>query len=134
MALKKSELYSSLWSCCDELYGGIDASQHKDYVLVLQFIKYIMTNICRGFLCSYHHPEGSSFAAIITLKGKPDIGDQINKKIVVPLVNANKLSDIPVLKITTIPTILNHIFVLFFVEYFEHIQLPLLLRCYILGY
>ncbi len=41
MALKKSELYSSLWSSCDELRGGMDASQYKDYVLVMLFIKYI---------------------------------------------------------------------------------------------
>ena len=38
MALKKSELYSSLWSSCDELRGGMDASQYKDYVLVLLFM------------------------------------------------------------------------------------------------
>ena len=41
MAIKKSELYSSLWSGCDELRGGMDASQYKDYVLVLLFIKYV---------------------------------------------------------------------------------------------
>src|SRR5271166_5533466 len=41
MALKKSELYSSLWSSCDELRGGMDASQYKDYVLVLLFVKYV---------------------------------------------------------------------------------------------
>ena len=41
MAIKKSELYSSLWSSCDELRGGMDASQYKDYVLVLLFIKYV---------------------------------------------------------------------------------------------
>ena len=40
MALKKSQLYSSLWSSCDELRGGMDASQYKDYVLVLLFVKY----------------------------------------------------------------------------------------------
>lgn len=45
MALKKSELYSSLWSSCDELRGGIDASQYKDYVLVLLFIKYV-SSLC----------------------------------------------------------------------------------------
>lgn len=39
MALKKSELYSSLWKSCDELRGGMDASQYKDYVLVLLFVK-----------------------------------------------------------------------------------------------
>jgi type I restriction enzyme M protein len=41
MALKKSELYSSLWSSCDELRGGMDAGQYKDYVLVLLFVKYV---------------------------------------------------------------------------------------------
>jgi type I restriction enzyme M protein len=41
MAIRKSELYSKLWASCDELRGGMDASQYKDYVLVLLFIKYI---------------------------------------------------------------------------------------------
>ncbi len=41
MAIKKSELYSSLWRSCDELRGGMDASQYKDYVLVILFVKYI---------------------------------------------------------------------------------------------
>ncbi len=40
MALKKSQLYSSLWQSCDELRGGMDASQYKDYVLTLLFTKY----------------------------------------------------------------------------------------------
>ncbi|HET9281730.1 MAG TPA: type I restriction-modification system subunit M N-terminal domain-containing protein [Candidatus Angelobacter sp.] len=39
--LKKSDLYSSLWASCDELRGGMDASQYKDYVLFMLFIKYI---------------------------------------------------------------------------------------------
>jgi len=34
MAIKKSELYSSLWAMCDELRGGMDASEYKDYVLI----------------------------------------------------------------------------------------------------
>ena len=41
MAIKKSDLYSSLWASCDELRGGMDASQYKDYVLFMLFIKYI---------------------------------------------------------------------------------------------
>ena len=41
MAIKKSELYSSLWASCDELRGGMDASQYNDYVLVMLFIKYV---------------------------------------------------------------------------------------------
>ena len=28
MALRKSDLYSSLWKSCDELRGGMDASQY----------------------------------------------------------------------------------------------------------
>lgn len=41
MAIKKSELYRSLWAGCDELRGSMDASQYKDYVLVLLFMKYV---------------------------------------------------------------------------------------------
>jgi len=41
MPMKKSELYSSLWKSADELRGGMDASQYKDYVLVLLFVKYV---------------------------------------------------------------------------------------------
>ncbi len=37
MAIKKSELYSSLWASCNELRGSMDASQYKDYVLILLF-------------------------------------------------------------------------------------------------
>jgi type I restriction enzyme M protein len=40
-------------------------------------------------------PPGSSFKEIVALKGKNDIGDQINKKIISPLANANRLSDMP---------------------------------------
>lgn len=41
MALKKSDLYRSLWKSCDELRGGMDASQYKDYILTLLFVKYV---------------------------------------------------------------------------------------------
>jgi len=40
-------------------------------------------------------PEGSSFKDMVALKGKPDIGDQINKKIIAPLADANKLTAMP---------------------------------------
>ena len=56
MALKKSELYSSLWSSCDELRGGMDASQYKDYVLVLLFIKYVSDKYAGDAVCADHHP------------------------------------------------------------------------------
>src|SRR5919109_2602714 len=95
MALKKSELYSSLWQSCDELRGGMDASQYKDYVLVLLFIKYISDKYAGVPYAPITIPAGASFKDMVALKGKPDIGDQINKKIIAPLANANKLSDFP---------------------------------------
>lgn len=95
MAIKKSELYSSLWSSCDELRGGMDASQYKDYVLVLLFIKYVSDKYAGQPFAPITIPEGASFKDMVALKGKSDIGDQINKKIIAPLANANKLSDLP---------------------------------------
>jgi type I restriction enzyme M protein len=95
MALKKSELYSSLWSSCDELRGGMDASQYKDYVLVLLFIKYVSDKYAGVPYAPITIPKGASFSDMVALKGKSDIGDQINKKIIAPLANANKLSDMP---------------------------------------
>jgi len=95
MALKKSELYSSLWLSCDELRGGMDASQYKDYVLVLLFVKYISDRYVGVPYAPISIPEGASFKDMVALKGKSDIGDQINKKIIGPLANANKLSDMP---------------------------------------
>jgi type I restriction enzyme M protein len=95
MALKKSELYSSLWSSCDELRGGMDASQYKDHVLVMLFIKYISDKYDGQPYAPIIIPKGASFKDMVALKGKPDIGDQINKKIIGPLANTNKLSDMP---------------------------------------
>src|SRR5436189_6020419 len=95
MALKKSELYSSLWASCDELRGGMDASQYKDYVLVLLFVKYVSDRFAGKPFAQITVPQGASFGDMVALKGKPDIGDQINKKIVGPLWQANQLSDPP---------------------------------------
>ncbi len=95
MALKKSELYSSLWESCNELRGGMDASQYKDYVLVLLFVKYISDKYSGKPYAPITIPAGSSFADMVELKGKSDIGDQINKKILAPLAEANGLSDMP---------------------------------------
>ena len=95
MALKKSQLYSSLWQSCDELRGGMDASQYKDYVLVLLFIKYVSDKYAGQPYAPITIPDGANFKDMVALKGKPDIGDQINKKIIGPLANANKLSDLP---------------------------------------
>lgn len=95
MALKKSELYSSLWASCDELRGGMDASQYKDYVLVLLFVKYVSDKYAGQPFAPITIPDGASFSDMAALKGKTDIGDQINKKILGPLAKANQLSDMP---------------------------------------
>ena len=89
MAIKKSELYSSLWKSCDELRGSMDASQYKDYVLVLLFMKYVSDK--GGALVEI--PEGGSFGDMKKLKGQSDIGDRINK-IIGELAKANDLNGI----------------------------------------
>ena len=93
--IKKSDLYSSLWASCDELRGGMDASQYKDYVLVLLFIKYVSDKYADIPYAPIDIPPGASFKDMVALKGKSDIGDQINKKIIGPLANANKLASMP---------------------------------------
>ncbi|MEQ8843493.1 MAG: class I SAM-dependent DNA methyltransferase [Phycisphaerales bacterium] len=95
MAIRKTELYASLWASCDELRGGMDASQYKDYVLALLFIKYVSDKYAGKPYADIAVPEGASFADMVKLKGKIDIGDQINKKIVAPLWKANHLNEPP---------------------------------------
>src|SRR3990172_5840789 len=92
MAIKKSELYSSLWASCDELRGGMDASQYKDYVLVLLFIKYISDKYAGVPYAPITVPQGASFRDMVALKGNPNIGDYINKKIIGKIAEANKLT------------------------------------------
>jgi type I restriction enzyme M protein len=91
MAIKKSDLYSSLWASCDQLRGGMDASQYKDYVLFMLFIKYISDKYADydGFEPPVTIPNGASFKDMIALKGKSDIGDKINTQIIQPLIDAN---------------------------------------------
>jgi len=89
MALKKSQLYSSLWQSCDELRGGMDASQYKDYVLTLLFMKYVSDK--QDSLIEV--PPGGSFADMVALRGDKEIGDQINK-IIGRLAEANDLKGV----------------------------------------
>ena len=91
MAIKKSDLYSSLWASCDELRGGMDASQYKDYVLFMLFIKYISDKYGNSddFAPPVVIPPGASFKDMVALKGKADIGDKINTQIIQPLIDAN---------------------------------------------
>ena len=91
MAIKKSDLYSSLWASCDELRGGMDASQYKDYVLFMLFIKYVSDKYgdSDDFAPPVNIPKGASFKDMVALKGKDDIGDKINTQIIQPLIDAN---------------------------------------------
>ena len=78
MALKKSQLYSSLWQSCDELRGGMDASQYKDYVLTLLFMKYVSDKHAGAPDALIEIPPGGGFADMVKLKGDKEIGDKIN--------------------------------------------------------
>ena len=91
MAIKKSDLYSSLWQSCDELRGGMDASQYKDYVLFMLFIRYITDKYgdSTDFAPPVTIPKGASFMDMLELRGKSDIGDRINTQVIAPLVQAN---------------------------------------------
>lgn len=93
MAIKKSELYSSLWKSCDELRGGMDASQYKDYVLVLLFVKYVSDKYAGIKHALIEVPKGGSFKDMVALKGKKDIGDGINT-IIAKLAEANDLKGV----------------------------------------
>ncbi|HOW76947.1 MAG TPA: class I SAM-dependent DNA methyltransferase [Candidatus Competibacteraceae bacterium] len=81
MALKKSELYSSLWKSCDQLRGGMDASQYKDYVLVLLFVKYLSDRYADQPDALIEVPKGARFADLAALKGDKEIGEKINKSL-----------------------------------------------------
>jgi type I restriction enzyme M protein len=61
MAIKKSELYSSLWASCDELRGGMDASQYKDYVLTMLFVKYVSDKYSNKSNSTIIARKGASF-------------------------------------------------------------------------
>jgi type I restriction enzyme M protein len=93
MALKKSQLYSSLWSSCDELRGGMDASQYKDYVLVLLFVKYVSDKYAGKKDALLDVPKGGRFSDMVALKGDKEIGDKMNK-IIGKLAEANDLKGV----------------------------------------
>ena len=93
MALKKSQLYSSLWQSCDELRGGMDASQYKDYVLTLLFMKYVSDKDASDPDALIEVPDGGGFDDMARLKGDKEIGDRINK-IIGRLAEANGLKGV----------------------------------------
>lgn len=95
MAIKKTELYRSLWASCDELRGGMDASQYKDYVLTMLFVKYISDKAKSDPDFAIEIPDGASFEDMVNLIGNTEIGDKINKQVLNPIKEANGLNDFP---------------------------------------
>lgn len=93
MALKKSDLYSSLWASCDQLRGGMDASQYKDYILTLLFVKYVSDKAKTDPNSLIDVPEGGSFEDMLAAKGDKEIGDRFNK-IIGKLAEANGLRNV----------------------------------------
>lgn len=76
--MKKSELYSRLWKSCDQLRGGMDASQYKDYILVLLFMRYVTDKYYGKRDALIEVPVGGSFHDLVKLKGDKEIGDKTN--------------------------------------------------------
>ena len=81
MAIKKNELYSSLWASCDKLRGGMDASQYKDYILTLLFVKYVTDKFKGEKYADITVPEGGSFDDLVAIKNDPNIGEKMDKVI-----------------------------------------------------
>lgn len=90
MAIKKSELYSSLWASCDSLRGGMDSSQYKDYILTLLFVKYVSDKYKGVDYGDIEVPEGGSFDDMLALIGAKNIGEEMDK-IIAKLAEANNL-------------------------------------------
>lgn len=93
MVVKKTELYSALWESCDQLRGGMDASQYKDYILTLLFVKYVSDKYASDPHGIIVIPEGGSFVDVVKLKGDKEIGDKINT-IIGKLAKANDLNGV----------------------------------------
>lgn len=93
MAIKKSALYSSLWKSCDELRGGMDASQYKDYILTLLFVKYVSDKYAGREDSLIEIPKGGSFEDLYKLRGDKSIGEKVNIAIS-KLAEANNLKGV----------------------------------------
>jgi type I restriction enzyme M protein len=66
----------------------MDASQYKDYVLVLLFMKYVTDRFRGDPDAPIAVPEGGSFDDMLAVRGDPEIGDKINQ-IVAKLAETN---------------------------------------------
>lgn len=93
MAIKKSELYSSLWAGADSLRGGMDASEYKNYVLNLLFLKYISDKARNNNFSEIEVPQGCFYEDILALEGNKEIGDKLNK-IIAKIAERNDLEGV----------------------------------------
>ncbi|WRA11542.1 type I restriction-modification system subunit M [Helicobacter pylori] len=93
MAIKKSELYSSLWAGADSLRGGMDASEYKNYVLNLLFLKYISDKARNNTYSEIEVPQGCFYEDILALEGDKEIGDKLNK-IIAKIAERNDLKGV----------------------------------------
>ncbi|RVY42198.1 type I restriction-modification system subunit M [Helicobacter pylori] len=93
MAIKKSELYSSLWAGADSLRGGMDASEYKNYVLNLLFLKYISDKARNNNFSEIEVPQGCFYEDILALEGDKEIGDKLNK-IIAKIAEQNDLKGV----------------------------------------
>jgi type I restriction enzyme M protein len=71
----------------------MDASQYKDYVLVLLFVKYVSDKYAGDPNGLIEVPPGGSFADMVALRGDKDIGEKINI-IIAKLAEANDLKGV----------------------------------------
>ena len=90
MPVKKSEIYSALWEACNKLRGGVEPARYKDYVLVLLFFKYVSDKYSDSPFAKFSVPQEASFQTLIDAKGKPDVGETVNKTLE-RFLDANKL-------------------------------------------
>ncbi|MEZ0464968.1 N-6 DNA methylase [Phaeobacter sp. SYSU ZJ3003] len=92
MAIKKSDIYRSLWESCDQLRGGMDASLYKDYILTLLFVKYVSDRAGQPDAL-IEVPSGSSFNDMKALRGSKNIGEEMDT-IIARIAEENDLSGV----------------------------------------
>lgn len=95
MAVKKSVLYSKIWDSCNTLRskGGMDATQYKDYVLIVLFMKVITDKYYNKKDSLIDVPADANFNTMISLKGKKNIGEEFNK-ILAKIAEENDLQNV----------------------------------------
>ncbi|ORV08690.1 type I restriction endonuclease subunit M [Mycolicibacterium fallax] len=71
----------------------MDASQYKDYILTLLFVKYVSDKAKTDVNSLIEVPAGGSFDDMLAAKGDKEIGDRFNK-IIAKLAEANDLRNV----------------------------------------